>query len=319
MTHQSTNPRDPHAARIRPLIATALAACLGAGMAGPLPAAPLAVADADDASGQAQVLAQAGSDENAAGKIAAHQCLGDLRDFDSQMQKYGYWLNGAAYGFGYPMYGYGDGQRAQVAPSAATSTAAATGYWRARPGYEIRTLIASADILAQRGQQPACEALLTAARDIYNGYLADLNQGEAPRVDSPGWRHDQIGSARPVATGSAGSAGFRSSDQLVGTDVVNPQSESLGSVEDVVLSPQTGRIEYLVINRGGMFGVDPTYVPVPWQDFRSATGSNLLVLDATIRNMDSAPQLMEREFSAHGGFGKQSAEVDDYWKAQQAK
>ena len=45
---------------------------------------------------------------------------------------------------------------------------------------------------------------------------------------------------QPVSTSDTS---FRS-DELLGTDVRNPQNEALGSVDDLVMSPQTGKIAY---------------------------------------------------------------------------
>lgn len=237
----------------------------------------------------------------------ATQCVSDLKAFDSQLQKEGYWLHGSGYGYGYPMYGYGEGY---VAEPASTGV----GYSRVRPGYEVRTLMASANILAQRGEQQACESSLGSARDIYSRYAADLRSGKVPRVDVSAWRRQQIAAAVAV-TGA--DVAFRS-DQLVGAGVVNPQGDDLGSVDDLVISPQSGKIAYLVIGRGGIFGIDKKYVPVPWDSFKAAAGNKLMVLATLKTTLDAAPQVKEDQNFQGAGFAAESAKVNAYWAAHLA-
>ena len=234
----------------------------------------------------------------------AEACRTDLRDFDAQMQKDGHWLGASGYGYGYPVGGLGYGY-----PMGSYPVGTLNGYQSARPGYELRMLAASANILAQHGQQLQCEDVLSTTKIIYNKYLADLNSGKVPAMDVPGWRMQQIAEARPVADESKS---WRS-DQLIGIDVRTPQNDALGSVDDIVMSPKTGAIAYLVIARGGIFGFGEKHVPVAWENFKIAPNGNLLVLDATKAAMDDAPKVIDNKFAAAGEYDQEAQKIDAYW------
>ena len=265
-----------------------LAGCVSLGVAGQLLAAP--------------------TKEAASHEKSAQQCASDLHAFHAELQKGGYWLASSGYGAGYPRYGYVYGERGVMLP---IDTFESKTEIHARPGYEIRTLMASAHITAQRGQQAACEALLAETRDIYKDYAANLDKTGVAKADMSGWQNHLIAAAQPVTSSAAS---FRS-DQLIGTAVVTPHSDDLGSVDDIVLSPLTGKISYLVIGHGGLFGLDEKYVPVPWEDFKMTPGATLLVLDSDKNTLDAGPQVRENRFSANGDFAQESRKVDDYWKA----
>lgn len=307
----------------RSALTASASACFYLGFAASALAAQPAAADAVDHSSR---------QESATAGEPAQKCLNDLRAFKGQMDKSGYWLGGSDYGYGYPTlgfgYGYGYGYPAggyPAAPAAATAAtpspaaasatrgtaaAATNDYQTARPGYEVRTLIASATILAQHGQQQACEDVLATTRDVYERYAADLRDRGMGAADVPGWRQRQIAAAKPVT--SEGTA-FRS-DELVGTDVRSPSNQALGSVHDFVMSPHTGKIAYLVIGRGGIFGIGEAYVPVPWTDFKAPPGMSVLVLDTTEKAMAAAPHVNPNQPTTGGGFAQLSQEVDAYWK-----
>ncbi len=239
----------------------------------------------------------------------AEICLNDLRAFHEQMQKDGYWLGGSGDAYGYPV---GDAGYNYEMPY---PSVAPTRYPHARPGYEVRTLVAAATILARHGQQAPCEDVLATTKNIYMLYAADLHGSGAPKVGEPLWRQQEIAGAQPVANNSNS---FRS-DQLLGTDVRTSQNEALGSVDDMVMSPETGKIAYLVIARGGIFGIGEEYVPVPWQDFKVTPKANLLVLEATRSTMSAAPRLTHDQSMTIEQFNQETPKVDAYWKSHMSE
>jgi sporulation protein YlmC with PRC-barrel domain len=237
----------------------------------------------------------------------ARQCLSNLQAFEVQIKRDGYWLHASDYGYGYPNFGVNYPNAGTVLGS---GESAASAFVRARPGHDVRTMIAAASILALSGQPQACESLLNATRRIYQNYLINARNAQIAKADAPVWREHLIAAATPVSANTA-SINF---EGLIGIDVLNAHAVGLGSVEDVLLNRKTGQIAYLVIGRGGVFGIDEKYVPVPWRDFKVATGRVLLVLDTSQTDMESAPEIAERMFESNVNFGPDLGKADAYWK-----
>ena len=243
---------------------------------------------------------------------AAALCLADLKAFNAQMEKDVYWVGASDYGYGYPLGGYGYGYPSGGYGVGAGAPMADGGYRNGRPGLDVRVLVSAANILARYGQQQSCEAVLSGTREAYKTYIADFRRRGAPMADVPGWRKQEIAAAVSV-TGM--NASFRS-DELLGADVRSPQGDALGSVDDLVMSPKTGKIAYLVIARGGIFGFGEKYVPIPWDDFKTTPSLSLLVLNTTKADLDKAPLVAYEKFSAPGAFDQESEKVDAYWKTR---
>ena len=110
---------------------------------------------------------------------SADVCRNDLKAFNSQMEKDGYWYPAEGNGFGYPMGAAGSECTGNPAYKGALPLAG-TGDYDARPGYEVRILIASANILARQGQQQPCEDVLTVTRGLYKRYLSEIKHEGLP-------------------------------------------------------------------------------------------------------------------------------------------
>ena len=264
----------PRSLRLSPIVT-----CLYFALTGSLLAAPTANANATPAPA-------AGGD--AAPATSADGCRSHLNDFSHRMEKDGYWVAGEGYSLGYPVDAAGFGMYGGMTSGPAIQARGAymgPGDYNERPGYEVRVLIGSANILARHGQQQLCEGVLTETRGVYESYLSDLQREGATQVDLPQWRERQIAAAVSV---KGSNATFRS-DELLGVEVRSPDGVALGSVDDLAVNPGTGKLGYLVIARGGFFGFDETRIPIPWDDFKAAPNASLLVLDTTKSVLDAAP------------------------------
>lgn len=82
------------------------------------------------------------------------------------------------------------------------------------------------------------------------------------------------------------SGGYRAS-KIIGTTVVNTEGETVGTVDDLIVT-SSGKVPFAVISVGGFLGVGDTLVVVPAAAFERQ-GENILLRGATKENLKRLP------------------------------
>ena len=80
-----------------------------------------------------------------------------------------------------------------------------------------------------------------------------------------------------------------SSSSIHGTNVKNPQGEDLGSVEDLMIDLQDGRIAYAVLSFGGFLGFGDKLFAVPWSALTVNTEDETLIFNVDKEQLENAP------------------------------
>src|SRR5262249_37414006 len=76
---------------------------------------------------------------------------------------------------------------------------------------------------------------------------------------------------------------------LTGNDVMNPNGESLGEIEAIMLDVPSGRVAYAVLSHGGFMGMADKLFAVPWQALRLDTDNKCFILDVAKDRLANAP------------------------------
>jgi sporulation protein YlmC with PRC-barrel domain len=113
-------------------------------------------------------------------------------------------------------------------------------------------------------------------------------------------QHDQ-----PVATSPEQAAQFQphleKAKDLIGAKIFNERGEQLGTIADVVLTPDRGGINYVVVAHGGAWGVADKYFAVPWSQFGFRPGENgktFVLKGVSKADLDRAPGFDKKHWPA---------------------
>jgi hypothetical protein len=98
--------------------------------------------------------------------------------------------------------------------------------------------------------------------------------------------------------------------ELVGSDVVNHELETIGRLEDLILTERDGR--YALIRHGGFLGIGRNYTPVALDRLRMTEDGQLLVVHVTEEQFAEAPEIDPDDIAQVEAW---SAMVDQWWEA----
>ena len=99
--------------------------------------------------------------------------------------------------------------------------------------------------------------------------------------------------------------------QLTGMNIQNPQGESVGGINDLVLDANTGRVRYAAVTYGGFLGIGNKMFAVPFEAFKMQRSADdpsdiVLVLDVTPEQLkgsvgfdeNSWPDFADKQYTA---------------------
>ncbi|GFE77555.1 PRC-barrel domain-containing protein [Novosphingobium sp. TCA1] len=80
------------------------------------------------------------------------------------------------------------------------------------------------------------------------------------------------------------------SNKVEGTTVYNAQREKLGSIYNFMVEKRSGKVEYAVLQFGGLFGLGSDYYPLPWDvlTYDTDQGGYVVNLDKSV--LENAPR-----------------------------
>lgn len=146
---------------------------------------------------------------------------------------------------------------------------------------EVRQLREAARILAMNGNEQGCQTVLSEMRRTVEAHQA--KGGTA----APARGNENLQSAQSVEQHQ----GLMRAEDIIGTDIRNTQNQDLGTIEDVVLNPQTGKVDFVLVGHGGIFGIGQELTPVRWSDLKVTPDGETYVLDVPADTLDSAPKI----------------------------
>lgn len=80
-----------------------------------------------------------------------------------------------------------------------------------------------------------------------------------------------------------------SASTMIGNKVVNPSGEELGSVKELMIDLDDGRVNYAVLSFGGFLGLGDKLFALPWEALTLSTEEHAFILNVEKEQLENAP------------------------------
>lgn len=104
------------------------------------------------------------------------------------------------------------------------------------------------------------------------------NFSQTPYWKYPEGRHSTMKVSHTDGSSSMAPRRWQKMSDMIGKEVKNQQNENLGTIKDVALDPDSGRILYGVLSFGGFLGLGDKYFAIPWSALQLAPDAKHVVL-----------------------------------------
>ncbi len=113
----------------------------------------------------------------------------------------------------------------------------------------------------QKRKLALCAALVALALPL------SAADGSSQRISSQQGGQNSQYNERSTQSGTSSNRQQRLSRDcgIIGADAKSKDNQDLGNVEDVLVNPRTGKVDFIVLGQGGVLGIGEDRIPVPWQ------------------------------------------------------
>ena len=103
-----------------------------------------------------------------------------------------------------------------------------------------------------------------------------------------------------------------SASTLAGYRVCSSKNDDLGTIEEIMIDPCTGRLAFAIVCFDGTLGLGSQLFAIPWNLLRLDTGDRVLVLGCDCARLQGAPAFEQDEWP---DFGDESwvRQIEDYF------